>query len=87
MGRPGAALLNFFLIFGGWGNMVKHALVCYADRRSGQYVGQVTKAIDNPSWARQLHQPSLPSGSSRQALPEPIDDPYVGAKSTIFKRK
>jgi hypothetical protein len=83
MGRPFGMFLNMFMIFGGWNNMVKHALVCYADRRGKQYVGKVTGAIHNPQWTQ-------PSRSSRRSLPEVpklIDDPCVGTKGTVFKRK
>lgn len=86
MGRPFAMIMNMLMIFGGWGNMVKHALVCYADKRGSQYVGKVTKSIDNPAWARNLgglsqgHQVSTPE-------PQLIDDPCVGAKGTVFKKK
>ena len=82
MGRPFGMILNMFMIFGGWNNMVKHALVCYADRRGSQYVGKVTGAIHKPQWTQ----------GTRRSLPEPeqprlIDDPCIGANGTVFKRK
>lgn len=82
MGRPFAAIMNMMMIFGGWNNMVKHALVCYADKRGTQYVGKVTDSINNPAWTRQL-------GQGGQSDPEPrlIDDPCVGSNGTVFKRK
>lgn len=83
MGRPVAAMMNVFMIFGGWNNMVKHALVCYADKRGSQYTGSITKAINTPSWVRDFSgQRSLPE--SGQQL---IDDPHVGANGTVFKRR
>lgn len=83
MGRPFGMLLNMCMIFGGWNNMVKHALVCYADRRGGQYVGKVTGAIHNPQWTQTPKQKSLPQPQT----PHLIDDPYTGSKGTVFKRK
>lgn len=82
MGRPFGMMLNMFMIFGGWNNMVKHALVCYADRRGAQYTGKMTSAINAPAWTK----------NQQKSLPEPkktalIDSPYVGAKGTRFKRK
>lgn len=83
MGRPFASMMNMFMIFGGWSNMVKHALVCYADRRGSQYTGKVNKSINSPAWTRQLKQPQAQSSSQ----PRLIDDPCVGANGTVFKRK
>ena len=83
MGRPFGMLLNMFMIFGGWNNMVKHALVCYADRRGKQYVGNVTSAIHKPQWTQAPKQKSLPQPQT----PQLIDDPYTGSKGTVFKRK
>jgi len=85
MGRPFASMMNMLMIFGGWNNMVKHALVCYADRRGSQYVGKVTKAIDQPAWTRQFQQPQRQVRSAPE--PQLIDDPCVGANGTVFKRK
>jgi hypothetical protein len=84
MGRPFGMMLNMFMIFGGWNNMVKHALVCYADRRGSQYVGKVNQSINQPAWTKQFQQPQQQVGSSAPRL---IDDPCVGANGTVFKRK
>lgn len=84
MGRPFASMMNMFMIFGGWGNMVKHALVCYADRRGREYKNDLVGSINGLRGNM--------GGSTRQrSLPEPeqqlIDDPHVGAHGTRFKRK
>lgn len=85
MGRPFGMLLNMLMIFGGWSNMVKHALICYADRRGSQYVGKVTRVIDKPAWAKNLGGPSQKQVST--PAPQLIDDPCVGSRGTVFKRK
>lgn len=79
MGRPFSATINVFLTMFLWFPGIQHALVHYADYRAGTRTREITKAINNPTWA-----------SSKKAKPvkrEPIVNPFIGAKGTQFKRK
>ena len=85
MGRPFGAMLNMLMIFGGWGNMVRHALLCYADSRTRNYKNDVVGAIsglkDNSPVSRRSSQPA------KEPEPELIDHPCVGGKGTVFKQR
>lgn len=98
MGRPFSAVLNFFLTGFGWIPGVKHALVCYADHKSGRSVSKITKAINDPDWFRaqqklDVHRASAVSeGRSRRSRREVVevvvyDNPHVGKGGTFFRTK
>ena len=84
MGRPFSAMYNF-LLFIFWIPGIKHALVCYADWKSGQHVDRVVGAINNPAHAKGGG--STVVHNHYHAGSQPISNPYVGVNGTVFRRK
>ena len=92
MGRPFSSILNMFLTFFlFWIPGIKHALICYADWKMDRRHNQSVQAINFPAWFGALSQPApqQPRSASRPALPVAYtpEQPHVGAKGTVFRRK
>lgn len=91
MGRPFSAVLNMVLTMFGWAPGVKHALVCYADRKGTKSVKQLTKAINHPEWTKPDEEQSegrmRRKGQKGPLVVHYIDSPYVGMNGTQFRRK
>lgn len=89
MGRPFSAFFNMFLTCFGWFPGVRHALVCYADRRVTKGVKQITNAINHPAWTRTSDAQSegRVRGKRQQIPVYEIDNPHVGMHGTQFRLK
>lgn len=84
MGRPFSAVLNLFMTSFGWVPGVRHALVCYADKRGTKAVKQLTNAINHPEWAQA---PKPARTRSPKVEPVYVNSPTVGMNGTQFRRK
>lgn len=90
MGRPFSAVGNFFCCLFFYVPGVKHALVCYADRKVDKSVNKITKAINNPTYTRALkEQGEGRVRGKRIAIPiiAEYDDPHVGQHGTKFRSR
>ena len=85
MGRPFSACLNFFLTMFGWAPGVRHALVCYADRRTNQGVKKVTKAINRPQYIKEQQRAESRRSSRKERVIVLFDSPDIGQSGHRFR--
>ncbi len=82
MWRPFSAMWLMFVMLFNWKGAQQIALAHYADYMGHKHVGTLTDATNNPAWTR-----STQPRRDVETEPELIDNPYVGARGTRFKRK
>lgn len=90
MGRPFSAVGNFFCCLFFYVPGVKHALVCYADRKVDKSVSKITKAINNPTYTRALKPQSegrVPREKRQRIEVIQYEDADIGLNGTVFRKR